>query len=203
LQIDIRSIFENYIVAIRKTLTPHPHQRGVNSKTLLRDLLEVLLLTALFYTALNGLTGRYRVLSVSMQPTLNEGQQIIVSKTSYWLHQPERGDIVVIKPREPNNQESIPLIKRIIGLPHEYVEAHDGRIWINGRALNEPYVSAPLDYTVSWRLGADEYVVLGDNRNNSSDSHSWGAISKERIIGKAVFRYWPLEKLGGFPDYDF
>ncbi len=197
----ICSIVKNNIVAIRKTLTPPSHQRGVNANTLLRDMLEVLLLTALFYTALNGLTGRYLVVSVSMQPTLSEGQQIIISKTSYWLHHPERGDIVVIRPADAQN--STPLIKRIIGLPGEYVEAHDGRIWINGRALNEPYVSAPLDYSFSWQLGADEYVVLGDNRNNSSDSHSWGAISKERIIGKAIFRYWPLEKLGGFPDYKF
>lgn len=168
---------------------------------LMRDALETLLLVLLLYALVNTLTGRYRVLSVSMEPTLLEGQQLLVSKASYWLHAPSRGDIVVLKPLD--GEEGFPLIKRVIGLPGEYVEAHDGRIWINGWVLNEPYARGPLTYTHNWQLTADEYVVLGDNRNNSNDSHSWGPITKERIIGKVVFRYWPPDKLGGFPEHKF
>ncbi|MBN1261401.1 MAG: signal peptidase I [Anaerolineae bacterium] len=168
----------------------------------LRDLLETLLLAVLVFLAINTVTGRYEVLSVSMEPTLHEGQRLIVSKISYWFHTPERGDIIVVQP--PNDHDNgIPLIKRIIGLPGDQVEAHDGRIWINGIAINEPYIAGPPSYTTSWVVKDSEYFVLGDNRNNSSDSHAWGPIPGDNIIGKAVFRYWPLEKFGTFPHYQF
>lgn len=168
----------------------------------LRELLETLLLALIVYLAINAFTGRYQVLSVSMEPTLHEGQYLVVSKASYWLHPPERGDIIVLEP--PNGPEdAIPLIKRLIGMPGDQIEARDGRIWVNGTALNEPYISGPTNYTGNWHLKESEYFVLGDNRNNSSDSHSWGSVAEEQIIGKAIFRYWPLEKLGPFPHHTF
>ncbi len=167
-----------------------------------RDLLETLLLALLTFLVVNALTTRYEVLSVSMEPTLHEGQYLVVSKISYWFHEPERGDITVFQP--PNNPPgAIPLIKRVIGLPGEHVEARDGRIWIDGAALNEPYVGGLLNYNGSWTLGEDEYFTLGDNRNNSHDSHNWGVLPGENIIGKTVFRYWPLNKFGTFPVYAY
>ncbi len=166
-----------------------------------RDLLETLVLAVIIFLVINTLTGRYEVQSISMEPTLHEGQYLIVSKAAYWFHAPERGDIVVLDP--PNNQSSIPYIKRIIGLPGERVEIRDGRVWINGVALNEPYISGPPSYTESQVLGEDEYLVLGDNRNNSSDSHIWGVLPRENIIGKTIFRYWPLTKWGLIPHYTF
>lgn len=169
---------------------------------LVRDLLETLLLAVIAFMLINTLTGRYQVLSVSMEPTLHEGQYLLISKTSYWFHGPERGDIVVVKPLN-GDKTSIPLIKRLIGLPGDAIEARDGRIWINGGAINETYVSGPLAYVNRWTLGPNEYFVLGDNRNNSSDSHAWGPMPKENIIGKAIFRYWPLELFGAFPQYTF
>ncbi len=171
-------------------------------KVLVRDLLETLLLAVIAFLLINTLTGRYQVLSVSMEPTLHEGQYLLISKTSYWFHEPERGDIVVVEPLN-GDKNSIPLIKRLIGLPGDTIEARDGRLWINGVAINETYVSGPLSYVNRWTLGANEYFILGDNRNNSSDSHSWGPIPKENIIGKAIFRYWPLELFGPFPHYTF
>jgi len=167
----------------------------------LRDLVETLLLAAIIFLVVNTFTGRYEVQSISMEPTLHEGQYLIVSKVSYWFHHPERGDVVVLDP--PNAQSVIPYIKRIIGLPGEKVEVRDGRVWIDGIALNEPYISGPPTYRQTRILGEGEYLVLGDNRNNSSDSHIWGALPRDNIIGKSVFRYWPPEKWGLIPHYAF
>jgi signal peptidase I len=166
-----------------------------------RDLLETLALAAIIFLVVNTFTGRYEVQSISMEPTLHEGQYLIVSKISYWLHRPERGDIIVLDP--PNGRSEIPYIKRIIGLPGEKVDVRDGRVWINGIALNEPYISGPPTYIENRVLGDNEYMVLGDNRNNSSDSHIWGVLPRENIIGKSIFRYWPPEKWGMIPHYTF
>lgn len=175
--------------------------RGAALSFWLRDLLETFLLAAVIFLLVNTLTGRYEVQSVSMEPTLYEGQYLIVSKISYWFHLPERGDIVVLDP--PNGQSEIPYIKRIVGLPGEAVEIRAGRVWINGIALNEPYISSPPSYQQTRVLGEEEYLVLGDNRNNSSDSHVWGTLPRDNIIGKSVFRYWPPAKWGLMPHYQF
>ncbi|MDF1514326.1 MAG: signal peptidase I [Anaerolineae bacterium] len=167
----------------------------------LRDLAETLVLAFVIFTLVNTLTGRYEVQSISMEPTLHEGQFLIVSKMAYWLRSPKRGDIVVLDP--PNGQGSIPYIKRIIGLPNEHVEIKDGRVWINGVALNEPYISGPPMYREDMVLGENQYLVLGDNRNNSSDSHIWGTLPQDNIIGKTVFRYWPPSKWGIIPHHVF
>lgn len=166
-----------------------------------RDLLETLALAVIIFLVVNTFTGRYEVQSISMEPTLHEGQYLIVSKISYWFHGPERGDIIVLDP--PNGRSEIPYIKRVIGLPGEKVDVRDGRVWVNGIALNEPYISGPPTYVENRVLGDDEYLVLGDNRNNSSDSHIWGVLPRENIIGKSVFRYWPPEKWGLIPHYTF
>ena len=166
-----------------------------------RDVLETLVLAVFIFVLVNTLTGRYEVQSISMEPTLHEGQYLIVSKISYWLHPPQRGDVVVLDP--PNQRSTIPYIKRVIGLPGEHIEVRDGRVWVDGVALNEPYVSGPALYGEDRVLGADEYLVLGDNRNNSSDSHVWGTLPRDNIVGKTVFRYWPPEKWGTIPHYPF
>mgnify|MGYP000946626584 CR=1 FL=1 len=166
-----------------------------------RDLLETLILAVIIFLVVNTFTGRYEVQSISMEPTLHEGQYLIVSKIAYWFHGPERGDVIVLDP--PNERSEIPYIKRVIGLPGEKVEVRDGRVWVNDIALNEPYISGPPSYTESRILGAGEYLVLGDNRNNSSDSHIWGVLPRENVIGKSIFRYWPPEKWGLIPHYTF
>jgi signal peptidase I len=178
------------------------HQGGRNRAwAWVRDVLETLLLAAVIFVLVNTLTGRYEVQSISMEPTLHEGQYLIVSKFAYWLKPPQRGDIVVLDP--PDQRSSIPYIKRIIGLPGERVEVRNGRVWIDGVALNEPYVSGPVLYERTFELRPDEYLVLGDNRNNSSDSHVWGTLPEDNLIGKTIFRYWPIEKLGLIPHYAF
>ncbi|MFN2202945.1 MAG: signal peptidase I, partial [Caldilineaceae bacterium] len=163
-------------------LTSEP-EGGASVWAWFRDLFETLALAVIIFLVVNTFTGRYEVQSISMEPTLHEGQYLIVSKIAYWLHGPERGDIIVLDP--PNGRSEIPYIKRVIGLPGEKVDVHDGRVWVNGIALNEPYISGPPSYTESRVLGDDEYLVLGDNRNNSSDSHIWGVLPRDNIIGKA------------------
>lgn len=167
----------------------------------LRDVVETLLLAAVIFVLVNALTGRYEVQSISMEPTLHEGQYLIVSKIAYWLREPQRGDIVVLDP--PEGRSSIPYIKRVVGLPGDHIQVRDGRVWVDGVALNEPYVSGPPLYSEDVVLGANEYLVLGDNRNNSSDSHIWGTLPEENLIGRAVFRYWPPEKWGSIPHHPF
>jgi signal peptidase I len=179
----------------------HKSEGAVTVWAWFRDLLETLVLAVIIFLVVNTFTGRYEVQSISMEPTLHEGQYLIVSKVAYWFHGPERGDIIVLDP--PNGRSEIPYIKRVIGLPGDKVEVRDGRVWINGIALNEPYISGPPTYVESSVLGADEYLVLGDNRNNSSDSHIWGVLPGENIIGKAIFRYWPPEKWGLITHYTF
>jgi len=175
--------------------------RSFGFRSWLQDALETLLLAAILFLVINTLTGRYQVHGQSMEPSLHDGQYLIASKVSYWLQTPERGDVVVLDP--PNRNSSVPYIKRVIGLPGDLVEVRDRRVWVNGIALNEPYISGPPQYGGNWVVGSEEYLVLGDNRNNSSDSHSWGLLPEDNILGKAFFAYWPPESWGKIPHYTF
>lgn len=167
----------------------------------LQDTLETLLLAAILFFVINTLTGRYQVHGQSMEPSLYDGQYLIASKVSYWVRSPERGDVIVLDP--PNRNSSVPYIKRVIGLPGDLVEVREQRVWVNGIALNEPYISAPPIYMGNWVVGEGEYLVFGDNRNYSSDSHSWGVLPEEHVLGKAFFSYWPPEHWGRIPHYAF
>jgi len=174
--------------------------RAFGGQSLLRDLVETLVLTLLIFFAVNALTGRFYVRGSSMEPSLHSGQYLVVLRFSYWLGEPRRGDIVVF---EPPNGASEDYIKRIMGLPGETVEARDGAIWIDGYRLEEPYLGSEFSYTGTWKLGEDEYFALGDNRANSSDSHSWGSLGEEDIVGKAWLSYWPPQDWGLIPHHRF
>jgi signal peptidase I len=167
--------------------------RTFGGRSLLREILETVLLTVILFLIVNAVTGRSQVNGSSMEPTLHNGQYLIISKITYWIHPPERGDIIVLHPPNDLGED---YIKRVVGLPGERVEVRDGRVWVNGVALDEPYISAPPDYPGSWNLGEGEYLVLGDNRSNSSDSHTWGPLEEKDIVGKAWLCYWPPEQWG-------
>ncbi len=166
-----------------------------------QDVLETLLLAVIMFLVINTLTGRYQVHGQSMEPSLHDGEYILASKVTYRLHQPERGDIVVLDP--PAEQSTVPYVKRIIGLPGDSIEIHDGRVWINGIAIHEPYINAPPAYVNSWHVPDGSYFVLGDNRNHSSDSHAWGMLPRNHIVAKAIFCYWPPEYWGPMPHYTY
>jgi signal peptidase I len=168
--------------------------------TILREILETILLTALIYAAVNLTTGRFRVEGDSMQPTLHPDQYVLVDKVSYRIGDPQRGDVVVFQYPLATERD---FIKRVIGLPGEAVSVANGAININGQPLNEPYIAAPPAYTNTWVLGPDEYFVLGDNRNNSSDSHNWGPLKRQYLIGRAIAVYWPPDGWGLVPHYTY
>lgn len=139
--------------------------------------------------------------SPSMVPTLAVGDRLLVEKVSYRLHLPQAGDIAVFEP-PPQLQEygylaSQAFIKRVIGLPGQTVQVSQGQVIVNGQPLNEPYILAAPDYEmppVTVPFGS--LFVMGDNRNDSNDSHVWGFLPIQNVIGRAVFRFWPLEKIG-------
>lgn len=139
--------------------------------------------------------------SGSMEPTLEINDRLVVEKISYYFNPPERGDIVVFWPPDelfPEGKRRDAFIKRVIGLPGDTVEITGGTVYINGNPLEEDYIKAEPNYV--WgpeKVPDDSYLVLGDNRNSSFDSHSWGFVPAENIIGKAVVRFWPPSRIGG------
>ncbi|MFO7583650.1 MAG: signal peptidase I [Anaerolineales bacterium] len=153
------------------------------------DILETVLLATVLFLVINALTARVRVEGSSMLPTLQDGNFVLVNRLSYSLGKPERGDIIVFH-FELTRQD---LIKRVIGLPGDEVRIANGAVFVNGVALAEPYIATAPSYNGTWVVPANNFFVLGDNRNDSSDSHSWGTLPAEKVVGKAVLVYWPFE----------
>ncbi len=137
-----------------------------------------------------------KVEGTSMQPHLSDQERIFVNKFVYHFSEIGRGDVVVFwYPKEPKKS----FIKRVVGLPGETVEVRSGFVYINGLMLNEMYIR-PENFDHNsygpWKVPGDSYFVMGDHRNSSNDSRHWGAVPAENIFGKAIFRYWPVSKLG-------
>ncbi|MFQ5880346.1 MAG: signal peptidase I [Dehalococcoidia bacterium] len=193
----------------------------------LREILETLILALLIFLAVRSVVQNFRVEGVSMDPSLENGQYIIVNKLAYAridlkifnflpffdagsnsvkhiFGGPGRGDVVVF--RSPQDR-STDFIKRIIGQPGDTVEIRDGTVFINGALLEEPYASGRTNCHGGRQrcgpltLGEGRYYVLGDNRTSSSDSRLWGPVPEGDIIGKAWFSYWPLSQLGLAPNH--
>lgn len=142
--------------------------------------------------------------SGSMLPTLEINDRLIVEKVSYHFQTPQRGDVIVFYPTEILRREvgNDAFIKRVIGLPGDTVEVRDGKVYINGAALTEAYIEEPPNYVCDPSVvPSDRYLVLGDNRNNSYDSHNWGYVPRENIIGRAVVRFWPPQRIGSIDPY--
>ncbi len=174
-------------------------RRGVG--TAIRELAETLILTLVVFLLIRFALPNFRIEGFSMEPNFHDGQYLFVNKLEYFFHPPERGDVVVFLPPNSTTRD---FIKRIIGLPGERVEILDGVVFINGKKLDEPYPLTPGTYSLAPVLiGEDEYFVLGDNRNNSSDSHSWGTLPGKKMIGKAWISYWPPELMGFVPTFTF
>ena len=143
--------------------------------------------------------GRARVQKTSMEPTLLPGEILLVNKLEYKLGEIERGDIVTFHyPLDPK----LDYIKRVIGLPGDKVVVKDSQVWVNDQELYEPYISAPPEYNGVWEVSEGNLFVLGDNRNPSADSHVWGFVPLENVIGKVFAVYWPVTKIRGLPTPD-
>ena len=129
---------------------------------------------------------------------MHEGEYVLINKLSYLFDEPQRGDIIVMQfPRDRTRD----FIKRIIGVPGDRIEVHDGTVTVNGATLEEPYIQAPPNYQGVWDVPADQFFVLGDNRNNSHDSHSWSFLPRSDIIGKAWVIYWQVRDWGPVPHF--
>lgn len=161
-------------------------------RSALLDILQTLVLAALLYFAIDAVFARVRVLNISMQPTLVEGDVILVNKLAYKFGEMHTGDIVIF--HNPNDL-SEDYIKRLIGRPGDQVNVDSGVVYVNGTPLTEPYIAEIPLYDGSWLVPDDAIFVLGDNRNQSSDSHSWGFVPLEDVVGKALVVYWPLDAI--------
>lgn len=163
------------------------------------DLLETLILSALLFAGINAVSARIRVDGYSMEPTLHGGEFVFVNRLAYKFGEPKVGDVVVFHyPRDPEQE----YIKRVIGLPGDTVRIERGQVYVNDQLLSEPYIAAMPTYHGAWAVPDGAVFVLGDNRNNSSDSHDWGAVDMQYVIGKALFVYWPFEEWGIISHHD-
>lgn len=213
--------------------TPTPQSPASEASTspskklgFIRELAETVLLTLIIFVAIRALVVNYRVDGDSMDPNLRNGEYLLVNKAVYFhldlnalkslltgqhyatrdivylFHPPQRGDIIVLNPPVRSDK---PYIKRVIALPGETVAIHEGKVYVNGQPLNEPYIADPPRYSYPL-VGNGEFTVpngmifvLGDNRNNSSDSHVFGPVPLDSVIGKAFFAYWPPSSIGLIP----
>ncbi|MBI5950171.1 MAG: signal peptidase I [Chloroflexi bacterium] len=167
---------------------PIPSEEKTNWGRVVFDIIETLALAAVLFLGINAISARVRVDGFSMIPTLEDGEFVLVSKLNYRLGKVERGDIVVFHyPVDPKQE----LIKRVIGLPGDTVKVMDGVVSVNTQVLDEPYIADAPRYSGEWIVPEGHVFVLGDNRNDSSDSHQWGYLPLEKIVGKAVVIYWP------------
>jgi signal peptidase I len=158
-------------------------------RRLVLDLLETILLSVILFLGINAISARIRVESISMQPTLYENDFVIVNKLAYKMGEPTRGDVIIFHyPPDPARE---PYIKRVIGVPGDRITVADGSVYINDERMEEPYIAAAPQYNGTWIVPGDSLFVLGDNRNNSSDSHNWGMVPLDNVIGRALVVYWP------------
>ncbi len=180
---------------------PAKEDRRPDIKGILREIVETAILTLVIFLLVRLAFQNFRIEGHSMETNLHHGQFLIVNKLVYYLHPPERGDVIVFhSPENPGKD----FIKRVVGLPGEQVEIRDGQVFIDGVRLGETYISSAGRR--SWGpevVGEFEYFVLGDNRGNSSDSRSWGMLDGNAIIGKAWISYWPPRDWGIVPHYTF
>ncbi|MBI4038763.1 signal peptidase I [Candidatus Daviesbacteria bacterium] len=147
----------------------------------------------------------HKVSGLSMFPTMHDGDFLITEKITYKFSQPKKGEIIVLKNPRDNSQD---FIKRIIAVPGDTIKIENNNVYLNGQLLEEVYLppgtrsrsGSFLTEGSAIKAGNNQYFVFGDNRNHSSDSREWGSITKEEIIGKAFFRYWPPKSLGLLTD---
>ena len=168
--------------------------RSGRLRSSLKEIIQLILIVVFVRVGMDVLLPRYVVDGASMEPNFSTSERVIVDRLTMLLGGPARGDVVVLD--SPNADEL--LIKRIVGLPGETVTLRDGRVYIDGVLLEEPYIQQFCTYSScngEWELGSDEYFVLGDNRSHSLDSHSFGPVPRSAIKGVARIRYWPPESV--------
>ena len=186
-------------------------------RALIRELIETVILALLIFLGLQFSIQNFRVEGSSMEPTLEEGQYVLVNKLVYLriapqdlsnllpfvnsdreevmfpFDAPSLGDVIIFHfPRDPSRD----FVKRVIGVPGDVVEIKQGRVFLNGEEIDEPYITEPDHGSMAPRsIPENSFFVLGDNRKSSNDSRDWGTVPAENIIGRAWISYWPLDRL--------
>ncbi len=183
------------------SVDPHSQQTDSNSKKSLLPGLRVWIRDLVFSLAIAGIVIVFlyqpvKVEGISMMPWLTDQERVFINKFIYRFEPIHRGDVVVFRlPADPAKT----YIKRVIGLPGEVVKLTRGEVFIDGRALEEPYILPEYRGLQNYgpiRVPPGEFFVMGDRRNSSNDSRSWGTVSSGLVYGKAVFVYWPIDRLG-------
>ena len=173
---------------------------GSSGSSLLRSLLEiVVIVAAAFVLALliqQFVVKPFSIPSESMQPTLTDGDRVLVARFVYRFGDPKPGDVIVFHPPTSPKEE---YIKRVVAVGGDRVSVHDGKLWINGKAMDESYINEKVMLGTFPEITVPQGSVfaMGDNRNNSGDSRVFGPVPKSSILGKAFFLYWPLGRIGG------
>lgn len=199
-------------------------------KAFLKETIELVVTVLILVIIIRNGIGEPRwIPSASMRPTLIEGDRLIIEKVSGFVSTPKRGDILVFYPPFEKLDQSVwsqftrlvgyfnddtAYIKRVVGLPGDKIEIKSGYgVLVNGKFIKEPYIQPDSFmgcnktggmYCGPMKVPANSYFMMGDNRDNSQDSRYWGFLPKDRVIGKAYFRFWPLDRIGliKHPKYD-
>lgn len=181
-----------------------PVRRESSEKTILLFILFSLLISNIFADSISFIFGKFLlearyIPASSMLPTLAIGDRLIINKIIYRFRSPQRGDLIIFSPTdallEKNHKDYF--IKRIIGGPGDKVKVAEGQVYLNGQVLQEPYILEKPDYDFGPVIvPPDSYFVLGDNRNNSFDSHYWGFVPRQNIIGQVTQRFYPFSRSG-------
>jgi signal peptidase I len=183
------------------------------------ELIQTVLLALVLFLLIRNVIQNFRIDGISMEPNFHNGQFLIVNRFAYcpglhldispldihlektWcIRAPNRGDVIVFEYPKDLSRD---FIKRVIGLPGDTVEVENGKIYINGQLMPEPFGPNPGSSTNGpITVGPDELFVMGDNRNNSSDSRTWGPLPLNYVIGKAMLSYWPPRYWAVVPHYN-
>jgi signal peptidase I len=170
-------------------------------KKFLREFLVEIILIVVLLTVWFAVIRTYEVFQTSMEPNFHEGQRVFVNRAAYWswIGKPKRGDVVVLKAPDGSEED---FLKRVIGLPGDTLEIIKGTLYLNGKKIDEPYVGGYFSYSYDkTTIPEGKYFLLGDNRDVSNDSHRWGPLPGESIVGKVILIYWPPHTWGLIPKY--
>lgn len=165
----------------------------------IREVIETIALTLLVLFLIRLVVQGFRTDGHSMDPDFHNGEYVLVNKAAFLFGPPQRGDVIVFHyPLDPHEV----FIKRVIGVPGDIIHTTSTTVTVDGDLLSEPYISVPFNYdNQTWKLGPNQYFVMGDNRENSLDSRIWGPLDKSYIIGRVIAAYWPISELGIIKSY--
>lgn len=165
----------------------------------IRELIEIITITLLILFIIRFAVQSFRTEGQSMEPNFHTGEYVLVNKVIYLFSPPRRGDVVIFHYPFDIHKE---FIKRIIGLPGDIIHTSDASVSVNNQTIREPYIRVAFNFdNITWKLGPNQFFVMGDNRDSSLDSRTWGPLDRSYIIGKVVAAYWPLNDMGPINTY--